>query len=172
MSSVQWYHDTGIFLTSSRSGSVLLWDTAAMAPVLESRPFRYEGSSAVSVSSAAASARTSSTSNTVDDNHQPNSTTTSSVACLQVSPFSLLAATGSPGSPKVKLVDLRSGASSHSLTPPHSNNGGGVTAVRWSPVHRHLLVGCGGGGVVALWDIRHTQRPLTVLNGDHRPAAR
>ena len=136
LSSVQWYHDTGIFLTASMGGSVLLWDTAAMTPVLESQPFQYEGSSNTSLS------------------------------CMQISPFSLLAATGSRGSPKVKLVDLRSGASSHSLT--SVGHKGGVTAVRWSPVNSHMLASC--AGVIALWDIRRPRVPLAVLDSDHRPA--
>ena len=83
--SVQWYHDTGIFLTASKSGSVLLWDTAAMAPVLEAQPFQF------------------------------NEFGQNSCHCMAVAPHATLAVAGSLQSPHVKLIDLNSGASSHTL---------------------------------------------------------
>lgn len=135
---VQWYPvDTGIFLTASAAGTVCLWDTAAMVPVLQTKPFQFTEESS-----------------------------SYALRCMHVSPHNLLAATGSNGSAIVKLVDLKSGAASHSLIPPGKSTSG-VTAVRWSPVNANILASC--AGIALLWDIRKSTRPLAILEADYRP---
>jgi WD40 repeat protein len=146
LSAVQWYHDAGIFLTASTNGTVVLWDTEAMSAVLEVQPFQYDHYSRLQNNTA--SAQTS---------HQ------NSCHCLKLSPTSMLAATGSHYSHLVKLVDFRSGTSSHTLT---HNNKEGVTAVQWWPHNEHVVASC--AGTVNLWDIRRSRLPLAVLDEEIR----
>ena len=60
----------------------------------------------------------------------------------------------------VRLVDLRTGASAHSL----SGHQGAVLSVAWSPEHQHILVSGGSDGTVRLWDIRRSAGCLGVLD--------
>jgi DNA excision repair protein ERCC-8 len=100
---VQWYPvDTGAFLSSASDGTILLWDTNRMQPVLRVQPFD---------ESAWGSAH------------------------LQTGGDHSLIATGSWYESELKLVDVRSGASSHQLT-GHDN---GITAVQWSPTMPVIL---------------------------------
>ncbi|MCJ1465401.1 hypothetical protein MMC07_004019 [Pseudocyphellaria aurata] len=62
--------------------------------------------------------------------------------------------------PAIRLVDLRSGASAHSL-PGHQ---GAVLSVAWSPQNHHLLASGGSDGTVRLWDIRRSAGSLGVLD--------
>lgn len=62
--------------------------------------------------------------------------------------------------PAIRLVDLRSGASAHSL-PGHQ---GAVLSVAWSPQNHHLLASGGSDGTVRLWDIRRSSGSLGVLD--------
>jgi WD40 repeat protein len=149
ITAVQWYPvDTGIFLTASAAGTLALWDSSAMVPVLAVTPFAFtEDSSSYTLK------------------------------CMDASPFNgTLVATGSNGSATIQLVDVSSGAASHALTPPNSTSsstgGGGsrgVTAVQWSPSHRYTLASCGGGRNVYLWDIRQAKQPLATLDDEYRP---
>lgn len=62
--------------------------------------------------------------------------------------------------PSVRLVDLHSGASTHSLAGHH----GAVLAVSWSPTKEHILASGGVDGTVRLWDIRKSSGALGVLD--------
>ncbi|KAG8626410.1 hypothetical protein KVT40_005355 [Elsinoe batatas] len=64
--------------------------------------------------------------------------------------------------PAVRLVDLKSGASTHSL----AGHGGAVMSVAWHPKSEHLLVSGGSDGAVRIWDIRRSASSLGVLNMD------
>ncbi|KAL3424022.1 WD repeat domain-containing protein [Phlyctema vagabunda] len=62
--------------------------------------------------------------------------------------------------PAVRLVDLRSGASTHSLAGHH----GALLAVAWSPTQEHVLASGGIDGTIRLWDIRKSAGFLGVLD--------
>ncbi|OCL06249.1 WD40 repeat-like protein [Glonium stellatum] len=62
--------------------------------------------------------------------------------------------------PAVRLVDLRSGASTHSL----AGHGGAVLSVSWSPVHEHILASGSIDGTVRFWDIRRSVGEIGVLD--------
>ena len=64
--------------------------------------------------------------------------------------------------PAVRLVDLRSGASAHSLAGHH----GAVLSVAWSPRDEYVLASGGSEGGVRLWDIRRSAGSLGVLDMD------
>lgn len=62
--------------------------------------------------------------------------------------------------PSVRLVDLRSGAKTHSLAGHH----GALLAAAWSPTQEHILASGGVDGTVRVWDIRKSSGSLGVLN--------
>lgn len=62
--------------------------------------------------------------------------------------------------PAIRLVDLRSGASTHSLAGHH----GALLSLAWSPVLDHILASGGVDGTVRLWDIRRSSGSLGVLD--------
>ncbi|KAH7062303.1 WD40-repeat-containing domain protein [Macrophomina phaseolina] len=62
--------------------------------------------------------------------------------------------------PAVRLVDLRSGAATHSL----AGHGGAVLSTAWSPTTDHLVASGGTDGTVRLWDIRRSAGCLGVLD--------
>ncbi|RDW80044.1 putative DNA excision repair protein ERCC-8 [Coleophoma cylindrospora] len=62
--------------------------------------------------------------------------------------------------PAVRLVDLRTGASTHSLAGHH----GALLAVAWNPHTEHILASGGIDGTIRLWDIRKSGGSLGVLN--------
>ncbi len=64
--------------------------------------------------------------------------------------------------PAVRLVDLRSGASVHSLV----GHQGAVLSVAWSPRDEYILASGGSEGRVRLWDIRRSAGSLGVLDMD------
>ena len=64
--------------------------------------------------------------------------------------------------PAVRLVDLRSGASAHSL----AGHQGAVLSVAWSPRDEYVLASGGSEGAVRLWDIRRSAGSLGVLDMD------
>ncbi|KAG4436406.1 hypothetical protein IFR05_008099 [Cadophora sp. M221] len=62
--------------------------------------------------------------------------------------------------PTVRLVDLRSGSSTHSLAGHH----GALLSLAWSPILDHILASGGIDGTVRLWDIRKSSGALGVLD--------
>ena len=62
--------------------------------------------------------------------------------------------------PAVRLVDLRSGASTHSL----AGHSGAVLSVSWSPTDANILASGGSDGTVRLWDIRRSAGCLGLLD--------
>lgn len=60
----------------------------------------------------------------------------------------------------VRLVDLRSGSTTHSL-PGHN---GGVLSAAWSPLQEQVLASGGIDGTVRLWDIRKSASSLLSFN--------
>ncbi len=91
------------------------------------------------------------------------------LSCMQLSKLSHSIAVGSPQLGKIKLVDFRSGASSHTLT-GHSK---GVVDVAWSPVSPYMLASGGLDSCIMLWDIRKSGSLacITVLDIDRRDEA-
>ena len=63
--------------------------------------------------------------------------------------------------PSVRLVDLRSAASTHSLA---GHGGGAVLSVAWSPKHEHILASGASDGTVRFWDVRRSAATLGVLD--------
>jgi DNA excision repair protein ERCC-8 len=62
--------------------------------------------------------------------------------------------------PNVRLVDLRSGANTHSL----AGHTGAVLSTAWSPVREHILASGATDGSVRFWDIRRSVGELGVLD--------
>jgi DNA excision repair protein ERCC-8 len=62
--------------------------------------------------------------------------------------------------PSVRLVDLRSGAASHTL----AGHAGAVLSVAWSPTKEHELATGGTDGTVRFWDVRRSAGQLSVLD--------
>jgi DNA excision repair protein ERCC-8 len=140
---VQWYPvDTGAFLTSASDGTILFWDTNAMEPVLRVTPF----SSSISTTQ-----------------------TGGVVAHLQTGGDHSLVAAGGWNLPTIKLVDLRSGASSHEL----SGHALGLSCVKWSPTHPTVLASGSRDGSIRLWDIRKSgsRACLAILDRDSYPSS-
>jgi DNA excision repair protein ERCC-8 len=137
--SSRWYPvDSGMFFSAARKGSFHMWDTNEMAPVMECKPFQFDGD----VSSAG------------------------NISCMEISKSSLSIAVGSPNSSLIKLIDFRSGTSSHSLT-GHQK---GVCDLSWSPHSPYVLASGGIDSCVMLWDIRKagSQAHITTLDIDRR----
>ena len=62
--------------------------------------------------------------------------------------------------PNVRLIDLRSGATTHSL----AGHSGAVLATAWSPTTDHLLASGATDGTVRFWDIRRSVGSLGSLD--------
>ncbi|KAH8731397.1 WD40-repeat-containing domain protein [Phaeosphaeriaceae sp. PMI808] len=62
--------------------------------------------------------------------------------------------------PNVRLIDLRSGANTHSL----AGHSGAVLSTAWSPVREHILASGATDGSVRFWDIRRSVGELGLLN--------
>ncbi|KAH7391863.1 WD40-repeat-containing domain protein [Pyrenochaeta sp. MPI-SDFR-AT-0127] len=62
--------------------------------------------------------------------------------------------------PNVRLVDLRSGANTHSL----AGHSGAILSTAWSPVREHILVSGATDGSVRFWDVRRSVGELGILD--------
>ncbi|CBX90270.1 hypothetical protein IAQ61_001760 [Plenodomus lingam] len=62
--------------------------------------------------------------------------------------------------PNVRLIDLRSGASTHSL----AGHSGAILSTAWNPVREHILVSGATDGSVRFWDIRRSIGELGTLD--------
>ncbi|RMZ74186.1 hypothetical protein GMOD_00005049 [Pyrenophora seminiperda CCB06] len=60
----------------------------------------------------------------------------------------------------VRLVDLRSGTTTHSL----AGHEGAVLTTAWSPIREHILVSGAADGSVRFWDVRRSVGELGVLD--------
>jgi DNA excision repair protein ERCC-8 len=62
--------------------------------------------------------------------------------------------------PNVRLIDLRSGANTHSL----AGHSGAILSTAWSPVREHILATGATDGSVRFWDVRRSVGELGVLD--------
>jgi len=128
----QWYPaGASAFLSASSDGSLLVWDTAQMKPVLRVKPFQNDSATFLS-------------------------------AHLRTDSDCSLAAVGSWYESEIKLVDIRSGASSHQLV-GHSS---GISALKWSGNNPHIVASGSRDSTVRLWDTRKSgsRACITVLD--------
>ena len=129
VSTVQWFNaDTGAFISTDKSGQVLIWDTNQFIPV---SMMRLPGSIRCA--------------------------TMAKAGVCGGGPSHTLLAVGIVKSPSgqdrsVRLCDLRSGSTSHELV-GHGPRGG-INAVCFSPVNDVLLCSGGDDATIRLWDIR------------------
>ncbi|TKA74383.1 hypothetical protein B0A55_04511 [Friedmanniomyces simplex] len=64
--------------------------------------------------------------------------------------------------PAVRLVDLKTGSSTHSL----AGHSGSVLSVAWHPKDEHILASGATDGTCRLWDVRRSASSLGVLDMD------
>ena len=128
VSTVQWFNtDTGAFISTDKSGQILIWDTNTFVPVSS---MRLPGSIRCA---------------------------TMVRAGVEGSAPHTLLAVGIAKSPSgqdrsVRLCDLRSGSTSHELV-GHGPRGG-INAVAFSPTNDVHLCSGGDDATIRLWDIR------------------
>lgn len=62
--------------------------------------------------------------------------------------------------PAIRLIDLRSGSSTHSL----AGHSGSVLSLAWHAKDQHILASGGSDGACRLWDVRRSASSLGVLD--------
>lgn len=75
--------------------------------------------------------------------------------------FHTLVAAATSQFPAIRLLDLNTGAATHSLT---GHTGAGALGLDWSPRDEFILASGGVDGTVMVWDIRQTESCLACLN--------
>ncbi len=89
----------------------------------------------------------------------------SGICCLHLSPAAhQLLAAGTVGSEYVRLVDARSGSTTHTLRGGMGHTKAPVAACRWSIRDEHVLATGGFDGTVCLWDVRRGRSCLRSLD--------
>ena len=63
--------------------------------------------------------------------------------------------------PSIRLLDMRTTSSSHTLK---GHKSGSVLSVKWSPTQPHLLASGGSDGSIRLWDIRRSDACIDSLD--------
>ncbi|KAK6462233.1 WD40-repeat-containing domain protein [Scheffersomyces coipomensis] len=131
ISGLQWWpYDTGMFVTASFDHTVKIWDTNELTPV---HSFDMDNR-VYSID--------------ICGHESPNKLTSSA-----------LVAVGSD-QPFIRLLDLRSTSSSHTLT----GHKGKTLVVKWHPINPNLLSSGGLDGEVKVWDIRRSKSCLCRLD--------
>jgi WD40 repeat protein len=126
---VQWYPtDAGAFVSGSSDGTILVWDTSRMKPVLRAHPFGRNG----------------------DEDYRAATWISAQLRIAGGKEYNNLLVAGSYSHSEIKLVDIRSGASSHQLV----GHLGGISSVQWSPSNAHVLASGSQDGCIRLWDVR------------------
>jgi WD40 repeat protein len=159
VTSARWYPaDSGAFLTSSSDGNLLVWDSHEMEPVICYTPFRRYDSAARHRHSSPPTTRGSLLTSAAAPTGQ-----VLGVDSMEVSKRSWHSvAVASRMDASVKLVDIRTGASSHSLV-GHER---GILCLQWSPSSDFVLASGGIDRSVRIWDVRKSghRSCLAVLN--------
>jgi WD40 repeat protein len=149
VSCARWYAvDSGAFVTSGLAGKVQIWDSRACESVATYEPYKKVEPRYRRNNNSNASEESSNLPISGMDVSTLNETTI--VVC-------------SRQDPAVKLVDIRSGAASHSLM------AGKTTCVKWSPISPFLVASGGLDHCVRLWDIRKSVSLLKVLDREYAP---
>jgi WD40 repeat protein len=158
VSCARWYPaDSGAFLTSSSDGNLLVWDSHEMEPVICYTPFRRYDS--------AARHRHSSplTRGSLLIGAAAPAGQVLGVDSMEVSKRSWHSvAVASRMDAAIKLVDIRTGASSHSLV-GHERR---ILCLQWSPSSDFVLASGGIDRSIRIWDVRKSghRSCLAVLN--------
>ncbi|KAK6455171.1 WD40-repeat-containing domain protein [Scheffersomyces xylosifermentans] len=131
ISAVQWWpYDTGMFVSASFDHTVKIWDTNELTPV-----HSFDLNNRVYAIDLSGS-------------ESPNGLTSTA-----------LVAVGSD-QPFIRLLDLRSTSSAHTLT----GHMGKTLCVKWHPLNPNLLSSGGFDGEVKIWDIRRSKSCLARLD--------
>lgn len=166
--SARWYPiDNGIFITASKNGSIHIWDTNEMISVMEMKPYQYENNQQQS------------------SNNYRNLTSTTSASpllscmepCSHVNGSNIIGVC-SMQSNLIKLIDIRTGSSTHTLHNNHiyANSTTGITTLTWSPNNSFTLasgstsIGLNHISIISLWDIRKSGSfaLLSILDYDNQ----
>jgi DNA excision repair protein ERCC-8 len=168
VSQVLWYPvDTGVFLSSDSAGNVLLWDTNLFTPVSCIRKssasfLNYGSDSDVAISSSSSPCSIASMDLPKRTNSMHLLLAIGSIGAVQTRTIRLDTYASVPGAGSrmgipmdddrvVYLCDIRSGSMTHQLV---GHGFGGISCVKWSPIHDYLLASGSRDGTIKLWDIR------------------